>query len=139
MSEDVSIRELFTYQTDDARRIEEWRKIGSTTYTPDDDEEKESVESVLNIDNLFIGVVQIMLPQIGPKEVRFRIEATTLKEAFDKYGDLAKDVEEEMEKQFNNYIRNANQQILRAPADIMDQLNNPSELNNTGQGSIITL
>lgn len=110
------IREMKTYQTDDARRVEVWEPVGKVSYDPvlDDPEELEELPDT----RLFIGVVQVGLPGLGPRETRFEIPGVeTIESAFEKYPDLARAASEAVERQYMDFLKQQQEAQQRAQAE----------------------
>ena len=138
MKNTVAIRKMEIYQTDDARRIEVWNNVGKTSFAPmvkgniEDFSEPETEE-----ESLFIGVLQVVLPEIGPKEIRFKIEATAIEQAFENYNELAEQTATEVEKKFQEYVQQRDNQIITAPAGMAEVLKDAE--GQAGDGGLIIL
>jgi hypothetical protein len=123
---DVPMREMKVYQTDDGRRVEVFEKIDVVKYDPGDSEEAE--RSFSPDKQLFIGAVHVMTQQ-GPKEIKFSIEATDIKNAFDKFHTAANAAVAELERRFKKAMEEERSHIQTVPAGALNLLkaNEPGE------------
>jgi hypothetical protein len=114
----IAIRQMETYQTDDARRIESWKRVAFTDFNPtgESSPEQEAMIAEMNeVEFLFIGVVSVSVSEsVPPREIRFRIKANNLTEAFSRYNELAQKAAEEYERQFMEFIKSQQNKIVTA-------------------------
>ena len=131
MSKNVAIRRMDVYQTDDARRIEVWKKVSNTNFDPlsNGELEEDSNDEGPEEEEIFIGVIQLEFSGLGLKEVRFKIDgANSIESAFENFTERAKEVAEEAENKFEQFIAEKQQQqqrIIPASASALRQLDNP--------------
>jgi len=93
----IPMRQMFVYESDDGRKIEELRKVGELKDEVEIDDNYEIPESI------FYGMATLNSP-MGPQEIKFPIIAKTLEEAFE---DHPKCIDKIMEE-----IENSNSQIV---------------------------
>ena len=114
MENQVPLRKMEVYQTDDGRRIEAY------TYVKDVELVKDSADTngVAETGNfskepfVFVGVVHVGTP-VGPKEIKFEItDAKTVEEAFGKYYDFAQNAAESLMKRIEDAQRQMKSGIL---------------------------
>ena len=116
---EVPMRRKDVFQTDDGRRIEVFTKIDSIPYVNKSDSVEEEAPEFLEVEDIYIGKVQVYTP-MGPREVSFRIEdVSTIKEAFDKYFDFANVAVDNLKKQLEEAEAKDNK-IITAPAGVLD-------------------
>jgi len=129
----LPIREIKIFQTDDARRIEQLTKVSVTT-TPPLNEDFTS-EDILDGDVIFVGVLALRFPIVGPQECRFKIEAKDITEAFEKYNDIAEQAAEKMGENFQKWVEEQQRekqrqqmgQIVTAPAEALNHIPDPKD------------
>jgi len=93
----IPMRQIFTYQSDDGRKVEELRIVGELNEEIEIDDSFEIPESI------FYGM-ETLNTHMGPQEIKFPIIAKTLEEAFNEHQKCIEKIIEEME--------NANSQIV---------------------------
>ena len=131
MTETVPVREVKVYQTDDGRRIEVFSLCGSVKYIHHEGEEIPN-KGFSKEDTIYIGTVHIMT-EVGPREIKFEINGVKSKEeAFDRYHEIATLAVEEMKQRWEEHKKEMESQIITAPADALDAIDDAQ-----GEGTII--
>lgn len=128
MSDTAAIRKKDVYQTDDAKMIETFTKVGQVEFNPLDETLKpEDVKEYAEQDVLYIGVIHIPLEFVGVKEIKFPIgNVSNIEEAFSAYNDLAMEAAQTAQEQHQlavlEYKERANRKIETAPAEALNHL-----------------
>ena len=93
----IPMRQMFIYESDDGRKIEELKKVGELK------DEIEIEDDFKVPESIFYGMA-MMNSQMGPQEIKFPIIAKTLEEAFDEYPKCIEKIIEEMESENSQIV-----------------------------------
>ena len=96
------IRKVTVFQCADGSKIEEHCQVLMTEREMEESEE--SVDVDLD-DILYVGVLQVTIPEAGiSHEIKFKIPAETLEEAFDKFSEGAENILQQMQNQQHDIV-----------------------------------
>ena len=119
MIQNVPLRRIDTYRTDDGRFVEQFTKVNDIPFVKAPNDIDPGDVKFSPEESIFIGVVQIMT-RVGPKDLKFEIDADTIEQAFTKYHEYATRAYEELQTQAEAEAHK--EHIIQAPANALDQL-----------------
>lgn len=120
----VTYRETKLFQSDDGRKIEQYKKVGKVKFFNKElksgkiEEQDFPIDQEITNEILYVGMVQISTP-IGVKEIKFEIKnSSTIEQAFNNFYTYAEDsvklvkqqISEQQKKKVNNQ-NNSNESI----------------------------
>ena len=127
--------------SDDGRRIEVLKKVSEVVFVepphaPNDPTPDHPDKTLLTTHEIYYGIMGIMIPDVGPKEIKFEISGVeNLDEAFAKHRDVATNIAKEIKKQWQS----RRDQLVTAGPDALHALDRMREAqeNQKGPGKLI--
>ena len=137
MSNMVPLRTMTIYQTDDGRRIETFKKCAEVDPVIRPGQDKDKDKEFATEETIFVGVVHIMT-NVGPKEVKFQIhDVDNINDALKRYYEMSDDAVKKLAEKLEEAQRDTDNQIITAPASVLDELDELDEDSPTSNSGII--
>ena len=128
----VPMRVLETYQADDGRRVEVFRKTKTIPFVQKKQNENDEEHEFSDIECVFVGVVHV-LTKYGPNEIKFQIpDVTTVEDAFDKYYTYADEAVANLTQKIQEAQEKSRNKIVTAPASILNTFEQDEEEEDNG-------
>ena len=123
--EQVALRKIETYQTDDGRRIDVVKKIGEVDMDLPPNATKEEVMSLkfVEMDEYYIGIASIGMPGGMSSEVKFEMDVKSVEEGMKRFYEFAGPAAENFIHSIMQQEQEAEQsRIIQAPAGMAQAL-----------------
>jgi len=126
MTDQVPMRRLDVYRTDDGRCIEHFVKVRDIPCKQPPGQENLDKDAEFSTEtDLFIGVAQVMT-NAGPKDLKFEVPAESIEHAFEKFHEFAIVAFEELRERHEQMIKEQeqaqNQGIVVPPAGALQEI-----------------